>query len=113
MEFKETAPCYVCWCVTIAIGVAGGSLFADAVRAGIAYASMVSITNKLTGKVYNPSPYTKTPRLTIPTKTAKDMSGYRTTVETCNFWKDEYSKNPTSKSKTYRDTACNRLKKYR
>ena len=86
MEIKNNAPCYVCWFATIFLAVTSAILIADLIKVGIASMAMVQITNNLTGKVYNPDP-----SKILKSRTAKkDMSGYRTSKEMCDFWKSEY-----------------------
>jgi hypothetical protein len=50
----------------------------------------------------------------IPKKgmSKKDMPGYQTTLEICNFWKKEHEKEATKQNAIYMEAACNRLKTY-
>jgi len=42
----------------------------------------------------------------------KDMPGYQTTLQTCNYWKKEFKKEETRQNAAYMEAACNRLETY-
>lgn len=111
MDFEETnKPNYIKWFFIIYLAVTTAILSADAIEAGLSYLAMVQITNKLTGEIINPDPAkVKTPRFAKK----KDMTGYQTVVDTCNFWKEQFNKDRSNQNAIYMDAACSRLKAYR
>ena len=42
----------------------------------------------------------------------EEIPGYQTTLQTCNFWKEEVTKDASSQNTAYMEAACNRLKSY-
>jgi hypothetical protein len=71
MAVEKTKPCYLCWFFTILLGIAAGTLLADAIKAGINYIFFQETIFSSTQNIEKTDSSENKPRLKVKNETDK------------------------------------------